>query len=162
MAILYKLWQDNRKNTMYPGKWYARAVHQSTVTLSDVSDRIQRNCSMKKSDVNAVLTEMVEVMKDELQNSNRVCIDGLGTFKVGMRTKPAATAKDFNPSKHVSGYRVNFLPSSHNVKNGVNEKGNAKHVVIYELLDGVTCKETAKNSVDTSTKTEETSSTTGA
>lgn len=153
MAILYKLWQDNRKNTMYPGKWYARAVHQSTVNLEYVAERIQRNCSMKKSDVLAVLTEMVEVMKDELQNSNNVKIDGLGLFTVGMKTKPAATAADFNPSKHVAGYRVNFLPSSYSIPNGVNEKGHTKHIVVRLLLDGITCKEAAKNDVDTSKKT---------
>lgn len=158
MAILYKLWQDNRKNTMYPGKWYARAVHQSVVDLDAVAERIQRNCSMKKSDVLAVLTELVEVMKDELQNSNIVKLDGFGQFKVGMKTKPASTAADFNPSKHVAGYRVNFLPSCHIVVNGVNAKGNAKRTVIRDLLEGITCKEAAKNTVDTTKKKDDDSS----
>lgn len=159
MAVMYKLWQDNRKNTMYPGKWYARAVHQSVIDLSEISERIQRNCSMKKSDVQAVLTEMVEVMKDELQNSNIVKIDGFGQFKVGMKTKPASTAADFNASKNVSGYRVNFLPASHRVVNGTNAKGNAKRMVVYDMLEGITCRETSKNTVDTTKKKDDTSST---
>lgn len=154
MAILYKLWQDNRSSSSYKGKWYGRAIHQNTVDLSAISDRIQRNCSMKKSDVMAVLIELVEVMKDELQNSNVVKIDGFGLFKVGLQTKPAATAAEFNPARNVTGYRVNFLPASHSVPNGVNTKGNARHKVIRDLLDGASCKEAAKNAVDTSKKTD--------
>ena len=147
MAILYKLWQDNRKTSLYPGKWYAKAVHQTTVGLSDVAERIQRNCSMKKSDVQAVLTEMVEVMKDELQNSNIVRLDGFGSFKVGMKTKPAATAAAFNVAKNVAGYRINFLPASHSLPNGVNAKGHARHIIVRNLLEGASCKETTQNTV---------------
>ena len=150
MAILYKLYQDNRSNSLYPGKWYAKAVHQNIVGLDAVAQRIQRNCSMKKSDVLAVLTEMVEVMKDELQSSNIVRLDGFGQFKVGMRTRPAATAADFNSAKHVAGYRINFLPASHSLPNGVNAKGHVKHIVVRDLLDGISCKEASKNKVDTS------------
>lgn len=159
MAVLYKLWQDNRKNTMYPGKWYARAVHQNTFNLEKLSERIQRNCSMKKSDVLAVLTEMVEVMKDELQNSSTVRIDGFGSFSVGLKTKPAATAADFNAAKNVAGYRVNFRPASHTVANGVTAKGNASRKVIYDLTDGISCMETSKNTVDTTKKKDDSSST---
>ncbi|SFG63693.1 HU family DNA-binding protein [Prevotella sp. KH2C16] len=150
MAILYRLYQDNRSNSLYPGKWYAKAVHQNIVGLDTVAERIQRNCSMKKSDVLAVLTEMVEVMKDELQSSNIVKLDGFGQFKVGITTKPAATAADFNAAKNVAGYRVNFLPASHSLPNGVNEKGHTRHIVVRNMLDGITCREAPKNTVDTS------------
>jgi predicted histone-like DNA-binding protein len=147
MAILYKLWQDNRKTSLYPGKWYAKAVHQTTIGLNDVAARIERNCSMKKSDVLAVLTEMVEVLKDELQNSNIVKLDGFGAFKVGMKTKPAATAADFNPATNVTGYHVNFLPASHSLPNGTNAKGHAKRTIVRDLLEGTSCKETTQNAV---------------
>lgn len=150
MAILYRLYQDNRTNSLHPGKWYAKAVHQNIVGLDAVADRIQRNCSMKKSDVLAVLTELVEVMKDELQRSNIVKLEGFGQFKVGIRTKPASSAADFSPTKHVSGYRINFLPASHSMPNGVNAKGHVKRIVVRELLDGINCKEVKKNKVDTS------------
>jgi hypothetical protein len=35
-----------------------------TTDLSALAERIQRNCTAKKSDVLAVLTELVEVMQD--------------------------------------------------------------------------------------------------
>lgn len=110
MAVLYKLYQNNRKNSSTRGQWYARATMTNDVTLEKLASIIQRNCSMKKSDVLAVLTELVEVMQDELQASHRVKIDGFGSFKIGLRSKGAESPKLFSASKHITGLRVNFLP----------------------------------------------------
>lgn len=110
MAVLYKLYQNNRKNSSTRGQWYARATMTNDVTLEKLASIIQRNCSMKKSDVLAVLTELVEVMQDELQASHRVKIDGFGSFKIGLRSKGAESPKLFSVSKHITGLRVNFQP----------------------------------------------------
>ena len=37
MAVKYKLYQDNRKNSAYKGKWYARAVIDDVVNLEEIS-----------------------------------------------------------------------------------------------------------------------------
>lgn len=107
MGIQYVTYQNNRKggNQM----WYGRAVHPSTVDLDVIADRVQRICSMTKGDVLAVLTEMVSVMRDELQNSNKVRLNGLGTFYIGLQTTPAVSADDFNAQDNVKGFTVNFL-----------------------------------------------------
>ena len=81
----------------------------------------------------AVLIELVEVMTTHLQDSKRVKIDGLGTFKVGLRCKPAATAGEFNPVKNVKSLHVNFLPASNL------DRDAHKHV--KELLRGVALQE---------------------
>lgn len=110
---MYKLYQDMKSASKFKGKWYARAVVTDVVDTDVLADRIQRNCSMKKSDVRAVLTELVEVMNDELQASHKVKLDGFGSFKIGLSTKPAETAKDFSASVNVVGMRVNFTPETH-------------------------------------------------
>ncbi|MEE3386208.1 MAG: DNA-binding protein, partial [Prevotella sp.] len=76
MAVLYKLYQDNRDNSKHKGSWYARAKTLDTVTLNEIAQRIQDNTTAKKADALAVLTEMVEVVRDYLQKSYRVKIDG--------------------------------------------------------------------------------------
>lgn len=152
MAILYKLFQDNRKNSSYPGKWYARAIHQNIVGLDDIAERIQRNCSMKMSDVLAVLTEMREVIKDELQASNAVRLDGIGIFSPGIKTIPADTAADFSPLKNIVGYRINFKPASHVQNVGVKTTGGVKRMTVKDWTVGITCKEAHKNAVDTEKK----------
>lgn len=117
MAIQYVTKQDKRKTGT--GQWYGRAIHPTTVDLQTVAERIQRSCSMTKGDVMAVLTEMVNVMRDELQNSNKVRVDGLGTFYISLRTKGAATEKEFNANDNVVGFSVRFLAQGRKGNNGM-------------------------------------------
>ncbi|MBR0489077.1 MAG: HU family DNA-binding protein, partial [Prevotella sp.] len=108
--VRYKLYQDNRKNSTTRGQWYGRAAVMGVTNLEALSDRIQRNCTAKRSDVQAVLTELVEAMADELKAGNRVKLDGFGSFKIGIRTKGAETAKAFTVQKNVKGLHVLFQP----------------------------------------------------
>ena len=108
MAVLYKLYQDNRDTSSHKGEWYARAKTLDTVTLNEIAQRIQDNTTAKKADALAVLTEMVEVVRDYLQKSYRVKIDGLGSFKMSLKTSPAPTAKEFSASKNIKSMRALF------------------------------------------------------
>ncbi len=108
MAVLYKLYQDNRDTSTHKGEWYARAKTLDTVTLNEIAQRIQDNTTAKKADALAVLTEMVEVVRDYLQKSYRVKIDGLGSFKMSLKTSPAPTAKEFSASKNIKSMRALF------------------------------------------------------
>jgi len=108
--IRYKLYQDNRKNSTTRGMWYARAAVMGVTDLETLAARIQRNCTAKKSDVMAVLTELVEVMQDELQEGRRVKLDGFGSFKIGISTTGAESPKLFTPTKNVKGVHVLFQP----------------------------------------------------
>lgn len=111
MAIKYRLYQSNQEGTTY-GKWYARAVVDEVVDTDDLAELIQRNCSVKRSDVKAVLTELSEVMSDQLLAGNRVKIEGLGSFKVGFSSKPADTRAEWVPTTHVNGTHINFQPET--------------------------------------------------
>ena len=138
MAVLYKLYQDNRDNSKHKGEWYARAKTLDTVTLNEIAQRIQDNTTAKKADALAVLTEMVEVVRDYLQKSYRVKIDGLGAFKMSLRTSPASTAKEFSASKNIKSMRALFQEDVSIDKNG---KRN------YSLSSGASAKELPKNAV---------------
>ncbi len=107
MALFYKIVRDNRVD--YDHLFYARAVQTNTINTEGLAEIIQRNCSMKKSDVVAVLTELVEVMTDQLQNSNVVKLDGFGSFRLGLKTVGAETEDLFTVNKNIVGLRVNFL-----------------------------------------------------
>lgn len=109
MSVLIKVYRDNR--TKSQNKYYARAHHLNVVDTMALADIIQANCTVKKSDVVAVITELVEVMTKQLQNSNAICLDGFGTFKIGLKTHGATTAKDFSCDENVDGFRCNFMPT---------------------------------------------------
>ena len=111
--IFYKLIQN--KNEEMPkafNKWYARPVVTETIDLDYIAEHIQRNSTAKKSDAKAVLTEMVEVITDALQSSQRVHIDGFGAFKVGISSRGADSEEDYSTAEHVRGLRIIFQPET--------------------------------------------------
>ena len=107
MALLYKIVRDNRKNS--GNLYYGRAVQIQSIDTAGLADIIQRNCTVKKSDVLAVLNELVEVMTDQLQNSVSVKLDNFGIFKIGLKTVGADKPESFSISRNVKGLRVNFV-----------------------------------------------------
>lgn len=88
MAIIYRLVRDGRKASSYKGKWFARAVNLGTVETDEIARIIERNCSVKRSDVLAVLTELGEVIRDQIRNSHRVRLVGIGSLMAGLHGKP--------------------------------------------------------------------------
>lgn len=110
MPILYKLRQDNRQCSRYPGHWFAHSVNVGTVETTDLADIIQRNCTLKKSDVVAVMMELTELVQQLLLDSHRVRIGGLGSLMVGIHGKGAPTAHDFNVSDNIRGLHLTFIP----------------------------------------------------
>ena len=110
MSVFYRLHQDQSTGTKRSGKWYARAVPTACIGTRQLAEIIQRNCTVKKSDVMAVLEELVEVMKDQMQDSKRVKLDGFGSFKIGIESKGAATAAKFAVAEHIKGLHVVFMP----------------------------------------------------
>ena len=85
MSVFYRLHQDQSTGTKRSGKWYARAVPTAVM-------------------------ELVEVMKDQMQDSKRVKLDGFGSFKIGIESKGAATAAKFAVAEHIKGLHVVFMP----------------------------------------------------
>ena len=110
MSVFYRLHQDQSTGTKRSGKWYARAVPTACIGTRQLAEIIQRNCTVKRSDVMAVLEELVEVMKDQMQDSKRVKLDGFGSFKIGIESKGAATAAKFAVAEHIKGLHVVFMP----------------------------------------------------
>ncbi len=118
MAVKYKLYQENRDNSQYKGKWYGRAVHEGTIGIDELADIMQANCTVKRADILAVISELVETMKTQLQNSMRVKLDRFGSFKIGINTSPADSAKDFTPQKNVRRLHIIFQPEVKVDRNG--------------------------------------------
>ena len=125
MAVKYKIYQSKR-NDRFKGRWYARAVHEGTVTTDDLADIMQDNCTVKRSDILAVISELEEVMRTQLQNSMRVKLDRFGTFKLGISTTSAEKAKDFTPGANIKGIHVLFQPELK-----IDAKGNRIQSFIY-------------------------------
>ena len=138
MAVNFKIYQSNRKGGTN-GKFYARAAHRETINTKDLAEVMQNNSTVKRSDIVAVLTELSEVLRQELQRSNKVHIDGIGTFKIALRSTGAVEASEFSVSKNVTGSKVNFSPA-YTVDSATGARSRS-------LLSGMKVTETPKNDV---------------
>ena len=134
MPVFYRLHQDQSVGTKRSGKWYARMVPTSCINTRQLAEIIQRNCTVKKSDVMAVLEELVETMRDQLQDSKRVKLDGFGSFKIGINCKGARSAKAFTVNDNIENLHVVFTP-----ERTTDNAGNPAK----QFLQGATCIELA-------------------
>ena len=133
MSVFYRLHQDKSTGTKRSGKWYARAVPTAVIGTRQLAEIIQRNCTVKRSDVVAVIEEMVEVMKDQMQDSKRVKLEGFGSFKIGIQSKGAQTAAKFSVAEHVTGLRVVFMPERTKDSSGNRSKQFLQGARVEEL-----------------------------
>jgi predicted histone-like DNA-binding protein len=140
MAIYYRKVQNTNELSDYFGKWYGRAVILNAVNTKQLAEEISHATTVTYSDVLAVLAETAVVLKNHLQNSHKVVLDGIGTFKVGISTKPADSSANFNSSK-IIGYHIVYTPEKTFTPKGINEKGNRTGFYVTQLLSGITAKE---------------------
>ena len=72
MSVLYRLSKVTSPKAKGYGKWYPRAVITQTVDTEMLATIMQRNCTLKKADIVAVISELIETMADQLQDSKRL------------------------------------------------------------------------------------------
>ena len=144
MAVFYRLSQVTSPKQKGYGKWYPRAVITQTVDTNELAEIMQRNCTVKKSDIMAVITELIETMQDQLQDSKRVKLNGFGSFKIGISSVGADTAADFSIGKNVKNLHVLFQPEVKSDASGLRKK---------TFITGCNVMEAPKNDVVTSKPT---------
>ena len=140
MSVFYRLSQVTSPKAKGYGKWYPRAVITETIDTDKLAEIMQRNCTVKKADILAVISELIETMADQLQNSKRVKLNGFGSFKIGITGEGADKAADFSVSKNIKGLHVLFQPEVKTDGNGQRQK---------TFITGCSVQEAPKNDVDT-------------
>lgn len=152
MSVRYRKYQEKREGNKNYGKWYGRAVHLNNVSTKELAEEIAHSTTATYADTLAVLNELSVALRRHLINSDRVEIEGIGAFKVGISTVAANTSADFG-AQNVRSYRVLYQPFKRFVPNGqVTDKNRRAGNFVMNLLEGVTVQEAPKNFV-TDTKT---------
>jgi predicted histone-like DNA-binding protein len=140
-----KLQNKNSESTAY-GKWFATAVYdQNFIGTKELSQYIQDQCSMKESDVGAVLNELGKACQHYFKLGQKVKLDGIGIFKVGF-SSVGATTKDDCGAQNITKRRIIFTPETERIVVGqkVNKKGQVvqKYVIAKTLIKDVVFEET--------------------
>ena len=110
------------------GKYYVRPVYDVRfVGTSDLADYIQTQCTVKRSDIKAVLDELGAAFKHYFELGQKIKLDSIGIFKVGI-SSAAADTEDGCTASLVKRCRVNFQPETTSVLKGVAEVQRARIV----------------------------------
>lgn len=91
-------------------RYYPHVHYTGTVGLSRIADLIQQNCTAKRSDVLAVLTELIDVMGEQLRDGKQVRIDGIGTFRPSLKADGVSLPEQFNARRNLRGFGITFIP----------------------------------------------------
>ena len=145
-----KLKNTNDESTAY-GKWFATAVYdQRFIETEQLADFIQKQASVKKSDIKAVLDELGDAMKHYFELGQKVKLTGIGIFKVGFSSIGCAV-KDDCGAQTITTRRVLFQPETERVVVGqtMNKKGKIvqKYVIAKPLVKDVVFEETYDTSM---------------
>ncbi|MBR1463240.1 MAG: hypothetical protein IJ604_07690 [Prevotella sp.] len=117
MALFYKLKRNEIRSNKSFGKWFAIPVKMGTLGMDVIEQRVQNNCSMKRSDVRAVLCEVQEVIKDGLLSGMVVDLGELGKFQLSPKSVGADSPLDFT-KRNIKGVRCNYTPYGYRRGNG--------------------------------------------
>ena len=147
-----KTQNKNQYNPKSYGKYYATAVYDNHfIGTEELADFIQRQASVKKSDIKAVLQELGEAMKHFFELGQKIKLDGIGIMKVGFSSIGVAKKEDCTAST-ISTRRVLFQPETVRVVVGQEKKTDGsiklKYVNAITLLKDVTFEETHDNSMN--------------
>ena len=92
------------------GKYYLRPVYDKRfITTEQLADFIQTQCTVKRSDIKAVLDELGAGFKHFFELGQKIKLDGIGIFKVGISSAPSDTEEGCTAALVKKG-RVNFQP----------------------------------------------------
>ena len=130
--LFYRKYKNNNQHSSGFGKYYGRAVITETVEIEEIANRMQDNCTVKRADILAVLSELGPTIADLVKDSKRVRIPYLGCFKLGLSTKGEADADKFNARDNVKDVHVIFQPETKASEKGRRVKTMTEGVQVVE------------------------------
>ena len=112
MPVIYKSFQSVLANKEGKKLFYPRVVLTGNVDTEQVAKEIAELSSLSTGDSKNVIDNLVTVMTRHLQSSESVTLDGLGTFRLTMKSTMNGVEDPLKVSATQSTLRVRFLPTS--------------------------------------------------
>jgi len=98
MAVKYKYVRKyNPQDPQGPYKVYAMAVHKNTFKLKDLAKQLAaRSTTASEGDTYSVVIGLVDLIKEHLDRSDKVVIDGIGSFVMNIMSEGAESEEKFH------------------------------------------------------------------
>ncbi|MDD7318984.1 MAG: hypothetical protein SOZ80_08340 [Prevotella sp.] len=110
MAIRFMLMRNAIKSDKNFGKFFAHTVKNSEVTLEEIEQQIQENCTAKAADVKLVMKELFETIKRAMQDGHVVNLGELGKMYIAVKSIAVNSPADFRTDRHITGFRCKYTP----------------------------------------------------
>jgi len=134
MSLFIKKYVNNNpKQEKAYQKTYARTVMIDTVGIEQLAEEMSETCTVTRHDIVAVLSALGPSMARVLQQSMKVQLPYLGTFKLGVKTIGETDADNFDVKKNIKGVHVVFHPETRVNAKGLWENGLTRGVRVAEL-----------------------------
>lgn len=113
MTVTFKkILRKNPQDKQDQGKYYPQLiVVGKAVTLDVIAAKMKESSSLSTGDIQSVLTNFVQTMRDELFNGHSVSIANFGVFSLSARSEGSAKREDCRADK-IKSLSINFMPSS--------------------------------------------------
>ena len=151
--IIYERYQNQNSYSNAYGKWYARVRYVETLNTQKLANHIANHGSIYTPDVvYGVLEKFRSCLIEQLLDSKKVKIDGLGTFYCTLKNrlkKGGAVSKDkYTIAEYVGGLHIRFLPEEA-AENNISSKEFLKQAEFIDVENLVTKPEEEDEEPDT-------------
>lgn len=111
--LKYRLYKQRRAAGKNKGKdvWAARNAHAGKITSRALVDRLSQGTTVDKPDALAVLGHLSQVLPELMRFGESVQIDGVGTFRLVLRSSEVERAEDFDVRLHMKKPNIVFRPA---------------------------------------------------
>lgn len=126
-TITLNIYQNQNKQSKGYQKWYGRVKHSTPIDAATLCDHVAMDSGLERADVATVFDAVLKQIKEQLCGGHPIKIEGLGTFKIGIKSKGVSTLdikkshptfdpETDDPRKYLSGRQVEsshilFTPS---------------------------------------------------
>ena len=129
MAQKIQVYKNVNENSPVFGKYFVRPVYDDKyITTEDLADFIQMQATVKRSDCKAVLDELGSAFKHFFELGQKIKLDNIGIFKVGVSSSPSDSFEGCGAS-NVKSCHVNFAPETEAVATGETAQGRRAVII---------------------------------
>lgn len=105
--------RPNPRDKELPPRYYASPQVSDNVSMDEFCRHIASHGSVySRADVQSVLAQAVDCLREMLLDGKHVSLGDLGSFRIGLSSKGAIAAEDFNPMVNIKSVHVNWTPGA--------------------------------------------------
>lgn len=112
MPVLYQAFQSQLKNQAGKQLYYPKVVRIGMVNTDQIAKEIAAYSSLSTGDVKNTIDNLITVMGQHLRASESVVLDGLGIFRMRMKSKGMGVELPDDVNASQSQITVGFIPAS--------------------------------------------------